>query len=62
MIGAMPHLDFADEAYVALVGLVKRAIDEDRFPYALRLDPLKAIVRATRTHNVDMVVTGTGRR
>jgi hypothetical protein len=41
-IGTM-NLDLTDEEHAALLRLVKRAMDEDRFSYAPRLDPLKAI-------------------
>ena len=37
-------LDLTDEEHTVLLRLVKHAIDEDRFPYAPRLDPLKAIM------------------
>jgi hypothetical protein len=39
-------------------GSEKHTIDEDGSPPVPRLDPLKAIVWATRTQNVDMVVAG----
>jgi hypothetical protein len=38
------NLDLTNEEHTALVWLVKHSIDEDRFPYAPRLDPLKAIL------------------
>jgi hypothetical protein len=42
-IGAM-SLDLTDEEHTVLLRLVKHAIDEDRSPYAPRLDPLKVIM------------------
>jgi len=37
-------LDLTDDETAALVRLPKRAIDNDRYPLAPRLDPLKAIL------------------
>ena len=38
------QLDLPDEEAQALMRLVRRAIDDDRYPMAPRLDPLKAIL------------------
>ena len=38
---SMPAIDFTDAGDAALVALIKRAIEEDRFPRAPRLDPLR---------------------
>jgi hypothetical protein len=37
-------LDLTDDEKVALVRLLRRAIDEARYPLSPRLDPLKAIL------------------
>ena len=37
-------LDLTDDETVALVALLRRAIDEDRYPLSPRLAPLKAIL------------------
>ena len=37
-------LDLTDDEREALIGLLRRSIDEARYPLAPRLDPLKAIL------------------
>jgi len=37
-------LDLTDDEERALIALLRRTIDEARFPYSPRLDPLKAIL------------------
>jgi hypothetical protein len=38
----MPTIDLTDAEHTALVALIKRAIEDDRFPRAPRLDPLRS--------------------
>jgi hypothetical protein len=38
----MPAIDLTDDELAALTALVRRTIDEDRFPFAPRLRPLRA--------------------
>lgn len=38
------NLDLTDEEHAVMFRFVKRAMDEDHFPYAPRLDQLDAIV------------------
>ena len=38
----MPVFDLTDDEMQILTRLVRRAIDDDRYPMAPRLDPLKA--------------------
>jgi hypothetical protein len=38
----MPTIDLTDAEHTALVALIRRAIEEDRFPRAPRLDPLRS--------------------
>ena len=38
----MPIVDLTDEEHAAVTAAIKRAIGEDRFPRAPRLDPLRA--------------------
>jgi hypothetical protein len=38
----MPTIDLTDDERAALVALIRRAIEEDRFPRAPRLDPLRS--------------------
>lgn len=45
----MPTFDLTDDETIALTRLVRRAIDEDRFPLSPRLDPLKSIFCSWRT-------------
>jgi hypothetical protein len=40
----MPTLDLTDDEKAALVGHLRHALEYDPFPYAPRLDPLKAIL------------------
>jgi hypothetical protein len=42
--GTGEPLNLTEEERAALTRLVRRAIDEDRYPMAPRLDPLKAIL------------------
>jgi hypothetical protein len=37
-------LDLTDEEHAVLVRLVRKTLDEDRYPLAPRLDPLKSIL------------------
>jgi hypothetical protein len=39
---AMPTIDLTDAEHAALVALIRRTIEEDRFPRAPRLDPLRS--------------------
>ena len=38
----MPTVDLTDAEHAALTALIRRAIEEDRFPNAPRLDPLRS--------------------
>jgi len=38
----MPTIDFTDDEHAAVSRAVRRAIDEDRFPHAPRLAPLRS--------------------
>jgi hypothetical protein len=38
----MPTIDLTDEELAALTAALRRLIDEDKFPRAPRLDPLRA--------------------
>jgi hypothetical protein len=40
----MPTLDLADDEKLALVAHLRHALEYDPFPFAPRLDPLKAIL------------------
>jgi hypothetical protein len=37
-------LDLTDDERAALVRLIRRALDDDRYPLSPRLDPLKSIL------------------
>jgi hypothetical protein len=39
---AMPTIDLSDAEHAAVTALIRRAVEEDRFPRALRFDPLRA--------------------
>jgi hypothetical protein len=38
----MPTIRLTDAEHAAVTALIKRAIEEDRFPRARRLDPLRS--------------------
>ena len=38
----MPKIDLSDDEHAAVTALVRRTIDEDRFPLSPRLAPLKS--------------------
>jgi hypothetical protein len=38
----MPTIDLTDDELAAVTAAVRRAVDEDRFPRAPRLDPLRS--------------------
>ena len=38
----MPTIDLTDNEYAAVTAAIRRAIEDDRFPRAPRLDPLRA--------------------
>ena len=38
----MPAINLTDDELAAVTALVRRAIEDDRFPHAPRLDPLRA--------------------
>ncbi len=38
----MPTFDLTDDELAAVTATIRRAIEEDRFPHAPRLDPLRA--------------------
>jgi hypothetical protein len=39
---AMPTINLTDEELAAVTAAIRRAIEDDRFPHAARLDPLHA--------------------
>jgi hypothetical protein len=39
---AMPTIDFPDDELAAVTAALRRAIEDDRYPHAPRLDPLRA--------------------
>ena len=41
-IQAMPIIDLTDDEHATVAAAIRRAIDEDRFPHAPRLDSLRA--------------------
>ena len=38
----MPTIDLTDDEYAALTAAIRRLIEQDKFPHAPRLDPLRA--------------------
>jgi hypothetical protein len=38
----MPTVNLTDDVLVAVTAALRRTIEDDRFPHALRLDPLRA--------------------
>jgi hypothetical protein len=41
-IGAVPTIDLPDDELAAVTKALRRAIEDDKFPHAPRLDPLRA--------------------
>jgi hypothetical protein len=41
-IRAVPTIDLPDDELAAVTAAIRRLIDEDRYPHAPRLDPLRA--------------------
>jgi hypothetical protein len=41
-IWAVPTIDLPDDELAAVAAALRRAIEDDRFPHAPRLDPLRA--------------------
>jgi hypothetical protein len=41
-IWAVPTIDLPDDELAAVTAALRRAIEDDRFPHAPRLDPLRA--------------------
>jgi hypothetical protein len=41
-VRAVPTIDFTDDELAAVTAAIRRAIEDDRFPRAPRLDPLRA--------------------
>jgi hypothetical protein len=37
----MPTIDLTDDEYAAVTAAIRRAVEDDRFPRAPRLDPLR---------------------
>ena len=42
VIRAVPTIDLTDDELAAVTAAVRRTIEDDRFPHAPRLDPLRA--------------------
>ena len=40
--GTVPAINLTDDELAAVTALIRRTIEEDRFPHAPRLDPLRA--------------------
>jgi hypothetical protein len=48
----MPNLELTDEERAALLRLVKKALDTDRYPLSPRLYPLRSIMEKLEPHPV----------
>ena len=58
-IRAMPIIDLTDDEHAAVAAAMRRAIEDDRFPHAPRLDPLRAALTARRSDGGELdAVTG----
>jgi hypothetical protein len=44
----MPTIDLPDDEFAAVTAAIRRAIEDDKFPHAPRLDPLRAGPGAAR--------------
>ena len=41
-IQAVPTINLTDDEHAAVTAAIRRAIEDDKFPHAARLDPLRA--------------------
>jgi len=48
----MPNLDLLDDEHAALVRLVRKALDTDRYPLSPRLYPLRSILEKLEPQRV----------
>src|SRR5271168_4427203 len=52
----MPTIDLTDDEYAAVTAAIRRAVEDDRFPRAPRLDPLRAaLARFDAAKRTDLV-------
>ena len=47
----MPTIYLTDDAHAAVTALIRRAVEEDRFPRGLRLDPLRSALANRRSES-----------
>jgi hypothetical protein len=40
----MPTIDLTDEEHAAVMAAIRRAVGDDKFPHAPRLDPLRSVL------------------
>jgi hypothetical protein len=56
----VPTIDLTDEELGAVTAAIRRTIEDDKFPHAPRLDPLRAaLARFEAAKRTDLVPTGT---
>ena len=49
----MPTIDLPDDELVAVTAAIRRAIEDDKFPHAPRLDPLRAALARLEAATAD---------
>jgi hypothetical protein len=50
----MPTIDLTDAEHAAITALIRRAIEEDRFPRAPRLDPLRSALASSTQQQLQL--------
>jgi hypothetical protein len=56
----MPTIDLTDDEVAAVTAAIRRAIEDDKFPHAPRLDPLRAaLARFDAAGRTDLAPTET---
>jgi hypothetical protein len=52
----MPTIDLTDEEHAAVTALIRRAVEQDRFPLAPRLEPLRSTLAKLDHLVVELIV------
>ena len=55
----MPTIDLPDDELAAVTAAIRRAIEDDKFPHAPRLDPLRAALARLEAASTDRPPLGT---
>jgi hypothetical protein len=56
----MPTIDLTDDELAAVTAAIRRAIEEDKFPHAPRLDPLRSALAKLDPATAAKLLAGQG--